>query len=209
MTQGNDDSKLLERIRSGDRDAFRSLVEKYQKRVYNLAYSLLRSREDAADIAQEAFVKAYRGLDGFKGDASFYTWIYRITNNLCIDFLRKAGPAAKVEYSDELFDAPSAEAQAGVGVLSSRLGTNPQRSVLRRELAAKMEEALAQLPEKHRAILVLREVDGLSYEELAQTLEIPKGTVMSRLFHARTKMQEILGVYLEGDDPHAAVNEDE
>jgi RNA polymerase sigma-70 factor (ECF subfamily) len=72
-----------------------------------------------------------------------------------------------------------------------------------------MEEALAQLPEKHRAILVLREVDGLSYEELAQALEIPKGTVMSRLFHARTKMQEILAVYLEGDGPHAAVNEDE
>lgn len=209
MTPGNDDSKLLERVRSGDRDAFRSLVERHQKRVYNLAYSLLKNREDAADVAQEAFVKAYRSLDGFKGDASFYTWIYRITNNLCIDFLRKAGPTAKIEYSEELSDDSSAEAQAGVGVLSSRLGTNPQRSALRHELAEKMEEALAQLPEKHRAILVLREVDGLSYEELAQALEIPKGTVMSRLFHARTKMQEILAVYLEGDGPHAAVNEDE
>jgi RNA polymerase sigma-70 factor (ECF subfamily) len=209
VTPGNDDSKLLERVRSGDRDAFRSLVERHQKRVYNLAYSLLKNREDAADVAQEAFVKAYRSLDGFKGDASFYTWIYRITNNLCIDFLRKAGPTAKIEYSEELSDDSSAEAQAGVGVLSSRLGTNPQRSALRHELAEKMEEALAQLPEKHRAILVLREVDGLSYEELAQALEIPKGTVMSRLFHARTKMQEILAVYLEGDGPHAAVNEDE
>jgi RNA polymerase sigma-70 factor (ECF subfamily) len=96
-----------------------------------------------------------------------------------------------------------------VGVLSSRLGTNPQRSALRRELAEKMEEALGHLPEKHRAILVLREVEGLSYEELAQALEIPKGTVMSRLFHARTKMQELLGAYLEGDSPDAAVNEDE
>jgi RNA polymerase sigma-70 factor (ECF subfamily) len=209
VTLGNDDSKLLERVRGGERDAYRVLVERYQKRVYNLAYSLLKNREDAADIAQDAFVKAYRSLEGFKGDASFYTWIYRITNNLCIDFLRKAGPAAKVEYSEEMSDDSSAEAQAGVGVLSSRLGTNPQRSALRRELAEKMEEALAQLPEKHRAILVLREVDGLSYEELAQVFEIPKGTVMSRLFHARTKMQEILGVYLEGDGPHAVVNEDE
>jgi RNA polymerase sigma-70 factor, ECF subfamily len=209
VTLGNDDFKLLERVRGGDRDAYRVLVEQYQKRVYNLAYSLVKNREDAADIAQDAFVKAYRSLEGFKGDASFYTWIYRITNNLCIDFLRKAGPAAKVEYSDDLPDDPSAEALAGVGVLSSRLGTNPQRSALRRELAEKMEEALAQLPEKHRSILVLREVEGLSYEELAQALEIPKGTVMSRLFHARTKMQEILGAYLEGDRPEAAVNEDE
>ena len=91
MTLGNDDSKLLERVRGGERDAFRVLVEKYQKRVFNLAYSLLKNREDAADVAQEAFAKAYRSLAGFKGDASFYTWIYRITNNLCIDFLRKAG----------------------------------------------------------------------------------------------------------------------
>jgi RNA polymerase sigma-70 factor (ECF subfamily) len=174
---------------------------------------LLKNREDAADIAQEAFAKAYRGIEGFKGDASFYTWIYRITNNLCIDHLRKAGSGAaahlQVEYTDELADDASAEAEAGVGVLSSRLGTNPQRSALRRELAEKLEEALGQLPEKHRAILVLREVDGLSYEELAQTLEIPKGTVMSRLFHARTKMQELLGTYLEGEGPAAAVNEDE
>jgi RNA polymerase sigma-70 factor (ECF subfamily) len=210
VTLGNDDSKLLERVRGGERDAYRILVERYQKRVYNLAYSLLKNREDAADVAQEAFTKAYRSLEGFKGDASFYTWIYRITNNLCIDFLRKAGAAsAQVEYSEELPDDPSAEAQAGVGVLSSRLGTNPQRSALRRELAEKMEEALGHLPEKHRAILVLREVEGLSYEELAQALEIPKGTVMSRLFHARTKMQELLGAYLEGDSPDAAVNEDE
>jgi RNA polymerase sigma-70 factor (ECF subfamily) len=210
VTQGNDDSKLLERVRGGERDAYRILVERYQKRVYNLAYSLLKSREDAADIAQEAFTKAYRSLEGFKGDASFYTWIYRITNNLCIDFLRKAGSAStQVEYSEELPDDPSAETQAGVGVLSSRLGTNPQRSVLRRELAEKLEEALALLPEKHRAILVLREVDGLSYEELAQALEIPKGTVMSRLFHARSKMQELLGIYLEGDSPDSAVNENE
>jgi RNA polymerase sigma-70 factor (ECF subfamily) len=204
------DSELLARVRGGDRDAYRVLVERYQKRVYNLAYSLLKNREDAADVAQEAFAKAYQSVAGFKGDASFYTWIYRITNNLCIDQLRKAKPAGShVEYSEELADDASAETQAGVGVLGSQLGTNPQRSALRRELAEKLEEALAQLPEKHRAILVLREVDGLSYEELSQTLEIPKGTVMSRLFHARAKMQEILGVYLAGDGPATAVNEDE
>ncbi len=208
MSQGSDDSALLSRAREGDRDAYRLLVEHYQKRVYNLAYSLVKNREDAADVAQDAFVKAYQSLAHFKGEASFYTWIYRITNNLAIDLLRRRRPG-------ESFDAEPrpleelAEAPAGVGVLGTRLGTNPQRSALRRELAQKMEEALEQLPEKHRAILLLREVEGLSYEELAEALDIPKGTVMSRLFHARTKMQEILAGYLEGDAPAAAVNEDE
>ncbi len=204
-----DDRALVERVQKGDRDAFRVLVERYQRRVYSFAHALLKNTEDAADVTQEAFVKAFRSLDGFKGDASFYTWIYRITNNLCIDHLRRHATAETIEYDEALPDEPTAESQAGVGVLSTRLGTNPQRSALRHELAEKLEEALGRLPEKHRAILILREVDGLSYEELAETLGIPKGTVMSRLFHARAKMQEILAGYLEGDAPAAAVNEDE
>jgi len=208
VTQGSDDSALLSRARSGDRDAYRALVERYQRRVYNLAFSLVKSKEDAADIAQDAFVKAYQSLDRFKGEASFYTWLYRITNNLAIDLLRRRHPGESLDADPTSQDDPG-EMQAGVGVLGTRLGTNPQRSALRRELAEKMEEALGQIPEKHRAILLLREVEGLSYEEIAESLEIPKGTVMSRLFHARSKMQEILAVYLEGDAPAAAVNEDE
>lgn len=208
MAAENDDLALLARVKAGDRAAYRVLVERYQRRVYNLAFSLTKNREDAADIAQDAFVKAFQSLAAFKGDASFYTWIYRITSNLAIDFLRKARPGVVAEAEG---NAPEdlADAGAGAGILSTRLGTNPQRTALRRELAEKMEEALAQLPEKHRAILVLREVEGLSYEELAETLGIPKGTVMSRLFHARSKMQEILGAYLDGEGPAAAVNEDE
>ncbi|MHB8420429.1 MAG: RNA polymerase sigma factor [Myxococcales bacterium] len=208
MSQGSDDSKLLSRARSGDGDAYRLLVERYERRVFHLAYSLVKSREDAADIAQDAFVKAYQSLANFKGEATFYTWLYRITNNLAIDLLRRRRPGESFD-SDEAAQEDPADVQPGTGVLGSRLGTNPQRSALRRELAEKMEEALEQLPEKHRAILLLREVAGLSYEELSETLGIPKGTVMSRLFHARSKMQEILAVYLEGDAPAAAVNEDE
>ncbi len=201
------DRALVERVQDGDRDAFRVLVERYQKRVYALARSVLKDSEEAADVTQEAFIKAFRSLASFKGEAGFYTWIYRITNNLCIDFLRRHGGSETVPYDDALPDTPAGEAPAAV--LSTRLGTNPQRSVLRRELADKLEDALGQLPEKHRVILILREVDGLSYEELAETLEIPKGTVMSRLFHARAKMQAILADYLAGDAPEAAVNEEE
>lgn len=151
------------------------------------------------DVSQEAFVKVHKYLDHFKGDSSFYTWLYRITTNICIDVLRKrrSSGGTAVEFDDSLeVDL----GQASVGALGSRLGTNPQKSALRRELIEKIQAALEQVPEKHRAILLLREVEGMSYEELARTLEIPKGTVMSRLFHARAKVQKILSEYLELDE---------
>ncbi|MGA9521707.1 MAG: sigma-70 family RNA polymerase sigma factor [Myxococcaceae bacterium] len=194
-----DDLLLVKRVRSGDQRAFRTLVERYQRKVYAVALGMLKDKEEAMDVSQEAFVKVYKYLDHFKGDSSFYTWLYRITTNICIDVLRKRGGSRgeDVEF-DESLAMDTSEAQ--IGALGTRLGTNPQRSALRRELAEKIQEALEQVPEKHRAILLLREVEGMSYEDLARTLEIPKGTVMSRLFHARTKVQKILSEYLELDD---------
>ena len=195
-----DDLTLVKRVRSGDQRAFRTLVERYQRKVYSVALGMLKDKEEAMDVSQEAFVKVYKYLDHFKGDSSFYTWLYRITVNICIDVLRKRGGARgeDVEF-DESIAHDTAEAQ--IGALGTRLGTNPQKSALRRELAEKIQEALEQVPEKHRAILLLREIEGMSYEELSRTLEIPKGTVMSRLFHARAKVQKILSEYLELDDP--------
>ncbi len=194
-----DDLLLVKRVRSGDQRAFRTLVERYQRKVYAVALGMLKDKEEAMDVSQEAFVKVYKYLDHFKGDSSFYTWLYRITTNICIDVLRKRGGSRgeDVEF-DESMAMDTSEAQ--IGALGTRLGTNPQRSALRRELAEKIQEALEQVPEKHRAILLLREVEGMSYEDLARTLEIPKGTVMSRLFHARTKVQKILSEYLELDE---------
>ncbi len=199
-----DDLTLVKRVREGDTRAFKLLVERYQRKIYSVALGMLKDKEEARDVSQEAFVKVYRYLENFKGDSSFYTWLYRITVNICIDVLRKKGPgrADHVEF-DESIQMDSAE--ANIGALGSRLGTNPQKSALRKELAEKIQEALEQVPEKHRAILLLREVEGMSYEDISRTLDIPKGTVMSRLFHARIKVQKILSEYLELDESKAGV----
>lgn len=151
------------------------------------------------DVSQDAFIKVHRYLADFKGDSSFYTWLYRITRNLAVDRIRSR------RGENVAFDEKVAQDEAELGdsgFLSSRLGTNPQKSSLRRELAEKMTEALQQLSANHREILVLREVEGMSYEDLARTLDIPKGTVMSRLYHARAKMQKLLADYV-GEDPGA------
>jgi RNA polymerase sigma-70 factor (ECF subfamily) len=191
-----DDLTLVTRVRQGDQRAFRLLVERYQRKVFSVALGMLKDKEEAMDVSQEAFVKVYKYLDHFKGDSSFYTWLYRITVNICIDVLRKrnALKGEQVEF-DETVKMDAAE--ANIGSLGSQMGTNPQKAALRRELAEKINEALQEVPEKHRAILLLREVEGMSYEDLARTLEIPKGTVMSRLFHARLKVQKILSEYIE------------
>lgn len=199
-----DDLTLVQRVRSGDQRAFKTLVERYQRKVYAVAYGMLKDSEDARDVAQEAFIKVYKYLDHFKGDASFYTWLYRITTNICIDVKRRKGNSKSehVEF-DETVALDTSE--ANVGALGSRLGTNPQKSALRKELADKIQQALGEVPEKHRAILLLRELEGMSYEDLSRTLKIPKGTVMSRLFHARLKVQKILNEYLELDEAKAGV----
>lgn len=202
-----DDLTLVKRVREGDQRAFRLLVERYQRKVYAIALGMVKDKQEAMDVSQEAFVKIYKYLPHFKGDSSFYTWLYRITVNASIDVIRRRGGgrglSEAVEFDETMpLDSPDA---AHIGTLGSRLGTNPQKSALRRELAEKIQEALEQVPEKHRAILLLREVEGLSYEELAATLEIPKGTVMSRLFHARAKVQKLLSEYLELDDAKSGV----
>ncbi len=201
-----DDLTLVNRCKEGDQQAFRLLVKRYERKVFSVAFGMLKDREDALDVSQEAFVKVHRYLGDFKGDSSFYTWLYRITRNLAVDRIRSRR-GESVEFDEKVAQD---EAELGdAGFLSTQLGTNPQKSALRRELAEKMSEALQQIPEKHREILLLREVEGMSYEDLSQVLEIPKGTVMSRLFHARAKMQKLLEEYLGGDKPEFGLGEEE
>ncbi len=199
-----DDLTLVKRSRDGDQTAFKLLVERYQRKVYSVALGMVRDREEARDIAQEAFTKVYKYLDHFQGDSSFYTWLYRITVNICIDFLRKHG-SGRGEHVELDENVAMDSAEANIGALGSKLGTNPQKSLLRKELAAKIQEALEEVPEKHRAILLLREIEGMSYDDLARTLDIPKGTVMSRLFHARAKIQKVLSNYLELDESKSGI----
>jgi RNA polymerase sigma-70 factor (ECF subfamily) len=203
-----DDRGLVLAAQRGDALAFRKLVERYQRRIVQLALSMVKDPDEAMDIAQETFVRVHRYLPSFKGDSSFFTWTFRIATNLCVDAARKKArsvrvglPVAPGGIGEEL----ETELAAGMDPLSAAL-VGPLRAAENRELREKLGAALEQLSEDHRAIVLLREVDGLSYEELSEVLGIPKGTVMSRLFHARMRLQAMLR---DEDDrgrapPHAA-----
>jgi RNA polymerase sigma-70 factor (ECF subfamily) len=183
---------LLTRARQGEREAFREIVVRYQRKVYAVALGIVKDRDLAWDVAQEAFVRVHRHLPEFKGDSSLQTWILRIASHAAIDSVRRERASSREDIEEV---RESDLASGGDGILATALGSNPQENALRAELLSKIQDALAQLPEKHRTILVLRELEGLSYEELAERLRIHKGTVMSRLFHARKKMQLLLREY--------------
>ena len=182
----------MARARKGDHEAFRLLVERYQGRAYALALRVLKDEELARDAVQEGFLKAYTNLAKFEGRSSFYTWLYRLVMNLCLDMKRRDRSHREVEWDEtrsvDPARAPDAEALAGQG--SGNPG--PAQALERSELRKRIAEAISQLPTDARETLLLREVDGLSYAEIAQALEIPKGTVMSRLHYARKRVQEIL-----------------
>jgi len=188
------DVELVARARAGDRAAFRTLFDRYNRRAYGVAFGVVKNQQDAADVVQEAFIKVHRHLDGFQGNSSFYTWLYRIVMNLSIDHLRRK---KKVTEFDETVRKDDALADGAT--LPQSAHENPAKAIARKELTDQLHAALAELPEYHRAVIVLREVEGLSYEEMAKILKVPKGTIMSRLFHARRKMQERLVGYLDGD----------
>ncbi len=190
------DRALIERAAKGDQRAFRELVQRHQRRATSVAWGIVRNQEDAREVVQDAFVRVWKHLADFAGQASFSTWLYRIVYNLSIDLLRRRSPGKPVEIDDrtDLEGAPSE-------LLPYRGETDPFASVGRARLVDAMQKALDQLPEYHRAVIVLREVEGMSYEEIAEATSVPKGTVMSRLFHARRKMQAILHESLGSEAP--------
>ncbi len=186
------DGELIEKTRSGDRAAFQTLVERYQRRIYAVAYGLLGNREDALDAVQEAFIKAYRSLDRFKGKSSFYTWLYRITANTAIDLGRKASRRDEIEFREEIEQdeekgnypiAPSAE--------------DPASRLMKKELGELIDGAIQELPHEQRTAIVLREIEGLSYREIAEVMRCSQGTVMSRIHYARKKLRELLEPHLD------------
>ena len=183
-----DDHDLVLAARKGDRGAFRTLFERYHRRAYALALGVLRHPDDALDVVQDAFIKAHKYLDKFEGNSSFYTWLYRIVMNLAIDHLRKHRRVKPVELDEARLD----EGRADESLLPRILGGNPGRALLDKEIRRRIDAALDELSDNHRAVLVMRELEGLSYEEMAQTMGCSKGTIMSRLFHARRNMQKRL-----------------
>ena len=184
-----DDRELVESARKGDREAFRTLFERYHRRAYALAFGVLRNQDDALDVVQDAFIKAHKYLDKFEGNSSFYTWLYRIVMNLAIDHLRKHRRVRPVELDEQHLEESSGGDDS---LLPKMLGGNPGRALLDKEIRERIDRALAELSDNHRAVLVMRELEGLSYEEMAQVMGCSKGTIMSRLFHALKNMQKRL-----------------
>jgi RNA polymerase sigma-70 factor (ECF subfamily) len=182
------DMALVLKAQSGDVKAFDALVTKYRSRLFSMNYTLVQNQEDAWDLSQEAFIKAWRALPGFKGDSAFYTWLYRISHNTCLDWLRKKRIQSAGEFDDNRVDHqpdPTAEAVP-------HAYTRPDKALANAELGKRIQDALAKLSDEHRHVMLLREVDGLSYEEIAQVTQCPVGSVMSRLFYARKKLQQLL-----------------
>lgn len=190
-----DDRELIRRFKEGNRQAFKELVTRYQRRVFAIAYGIVRDEETALDITQEAFIKAHRGLDSFQGTSSFYSWLYRITTNLSIDYRRaKKRSREHTEYDDQI--KPGEEAERAGHIMPAYTRSNPAKALEHRELADLVDLALEQLSDKLRAVFLLREVEGLSYQEIADTLGCSIGTVMSRLFHARQRLQNFIRPHL-------------
>ena len=192
-----DDPQLVEQAKSGSEAAFRTLVERYQRKIYGMALGMVRDPDDARDVVQDAFLKAWKNLASFQGQSAFYTWLYRIAINVCIDRARSSKRAPKVEF-DEAIDR---EEEGSSGISPQRLGFDPAQAVRDREIRERVQAAIVQLSPTHRAVLLLREVEGLAYKEIAETMQCSEGTVMSRLFHARKRMQEMLRPLVEGEAP--------
>jgi RNA polymerase sigma-70 factor (ECF subfamily) len=195
--EAEEDRVLIEAAQNGDSRAFRKLVERHQRRAFAIAFAMVRDENDAKDIVQEAFVRVYRGLDGFEGGSRFFTWFYRILTNLAIDLKRKPG-RREVEHDDNRL-APGAAEEADFPFISRIDGGEPLDVVQRRELGERLNAALEALPPYHRGVVLMREVEGMSYEEMAVAMNVSKGTIMSRLFHARQKLQRALEDYYRGN----------
>ncbi len=184
----DEDVRLIEVTRAGDAAAFGQLVQKYQDRLYNTLAHQLGSAEDARDVLQDAFVQAFLKLDSFRGGSRFYTWLYRIALNLAISHRRRSKPTASLDKTrDETGQEPADR------------DCPPEGRLVQQETVDQVQQALGELEDEFRQVLVLREMDGCSYEAIAEMLDLPVGTVRSRLHRARMQLREKLRTVLQGE----------
>jgi len=189
------DAYLVSRALEGELPAFEKLVSRYQNKILGYSARMLNDHEEAEDVAQEVFIKAHRSLHSFRGDASFSTWIYRIATNLCIDRIRAKKRRPQQAYSlDEPFDKEEDKGGREIADFSGE----PGRALEREELRRRVREVMAEMPEKMRTILIMCDMQGMAYEEIAKVLDCPIGTVKSRLFHARADLGRRLRPYVSG-----------
>jgi len=181
----HEETQLISRCQQGDQEAFKEIFDRYQKKVYRIAYGVVRHREEALDIVQEVFVKLFHSIKNFKGKSHFYTYLYRMVMNTAIDHSRKMGKQIISSLDEEGSFEPSEEIEKW-----------PEKILLQKELEEKVNGAMGKLPAEQRAAIIFREVEGLSYQEIADAMECSIGTVMSRLHYARKRMQELLKDYV-------------
>ena len=185
---GPDDLALVARSQAGDTMAFNELVTRYRHRAYAMIYNMVRNEQDAWDLAQDGFVKAWKNIGRFRGQSAFYTWLYRILMNVTIDALRKKQIASGTEFDDQIGLRHIAPGAATV----PKAELEPAERISDREIRERIDEAIMRLSPEHRAAIVMREIDGLEYSEIAEQMNCSLGTVMSRLFYARKKLQALL-----------------
>ena len=191
MTQDDSDQQLVERVQAGDKAAFDLLVRKYQHRVLKLVSRFVSDAAEAEDVAQEAFLKAYRALASFRRDSAFYTWLYRIAINTAKNAL-VSNRRRPVDFDLDLQDPEQYDRHARL-----KEGDTPEGVLLTEEIRSVVEKAMEQLPEDLRTAIVLRELEGLSYEEIAEAMDCPVGTVRSRIFRAREAIDKKLKPLLD------------
>lgn len=186
------DQELVRRCKDGERQAFQELVERYHRKAVAIAVGILRDPDDGVDVAQEAFSKVYTSIAGFKEESSFSTWLYRIVVNLAIDRQRQQTRRSTFEW----YQAGTSEGEDWIESVPDTNEPEPPEHAEDRELGRHIRAAIDELTPAHKAVILLRAVEGLSYDEISQTLKCSRGTVMSRLHYARKKLQTRLGRYL-------------
>jgi RNA polymerase sigma-70 factor (ECF subfamily) len=185
---GPDDLQLVARSQAGDTAAFNELVTRYRTRAFSMIYQMTRNEQDAWDLAQDGFVKAWKSIGRFRGQSSFYTWLYRILMNVTIDALRKKSIQSGTEFDDAI---GLQQIEPGAAT-APHTEMQPAEKLSDQEIRSRIDAAIEKLSPEHRAAIVMREIDGLEYSEIAEQMECSIGTVMSRLFYARKKLQALL-----------------
>ena len=187
-----DESKLIEQAKNGNLEAYDELIRRHQERIYGTVYHMTSNHEDANDLTQETFIKAYQALKSFKGGSSFYTWIYRIAVNKTINFLKQRKNRSGMSLND--LDVNAENDPDLVALVSHK---TPRRDAGLTELQEKLNEAMSKLSDVHRLVVTLHDVQGVPHEEIAQIMDCNVGTVRSRLFYARQQLQGYLSDYLK------------
>lgn len=193
VPEGPDDRTLVARAKAGNDDSYEELVRRYQQRIYGLCYHLTSNHEDASDLTQEAFVKAWKALHSFKGDSSFYTWVYRIAYNNVLNHLKQRRNRTPHLSLDDL-DFNAEHTPELVELISH---ITPRRDVSLAELQKRLNEAMLKLSDEHRAVVTLHDIQGLPHDEIATIMHCNPGTVRSRLFYARQQLQGLLADFLK------------